>query len=129
MQLSADGLHLLASSKDNSVRLWDTRAARPLRAFKGHQNTCAAATLQIRSARTDGRPDETTSLISQVQELCASALRPGARAGALGLRRRLDLHLGDVDRRAGAATARAPSLYLPCTFPAPSLYLPCTSAS
>jgi COMPASS component SWD3 len=39
VQLSACGSQLLSSSKDNSIRLWDVRAVRPLRAFKGHQNT------------------------------------------------------------------------------------------
>merc|ERR1719482_1736026 len=39
VQLSPCGTQLLSSSKDNSIRLWDVRAARPLRAFKGHQNT------------------------------------------------------------------------------------------
>jgi hypothetical protein len=39
VQLSDSGVHLLSSSKDNSVRLWDIRSARPLRSFKGHQNS------------------------------------------------------------------------------------------
>lgn len=33
------GTLLLTSSKDNSNRLWDIRQSRPLRRFKGHQNT------------------------------------------------------------------------------------------
>ena len=32
-------MQMLTSSKDNSVRLWDVRTAKPLRCFKGHQNT------------------------------------------------------------------------------------------
>ena len=39
VQLSPCGTQLLVSAKDNSVRLWDVRAARVLHAFKGHQNT------------------------------------------------------------------------------------------
>lgn len=30
---------LLSSSKDNSNRLWDMRSNKPVRKFKGHQNT------------------------------------------------------------------------------------------
>lgn len=30
---------MLSSSKDNSNRLWDLRLGKPLRRFKGHQNT------------------------------------------------------------------------------------------
>ena len=30
---------LISGSEDGSLRLWDVRAARPLKAFKGHQNT------------------------------------------------------------------------------------------
>ncbi|KAL6070987.1 WD40 repeat-containing protein SMU1 [Balamuthia mandrillaris] len=33
------GSLLLSASKDNSNRLWDVRTARPVRRFKGHQNT------------------------------------------------------------------------------------------
>jgi hypothetical protein len=40
VQLSNCGMQLLVSSKDNAARLWDVRAARPLRAYKGHLNTC-----------------------------------------------------------------------------------------
>ena len=29
-----------SSSTDNTIRLWDVRAAKPLRSFKGHLNTC-----------------------------------------------------------------------------------------
>lgn len=39
VEMSEDGLQLLTSSKDNSIRLWDMRMLRPLRRFKGHQNT------------------------------------------------------------------------------------------
>ncbi|KAI8912581.1 WD40-repeat-containing domain protein [Gorgonomyces haynaldii] len=39
VEMSPDGLHLLSSSKDNSNRLWDIRMLRPIRKFKGHQNT------------------------------------------------------------------------------------------
>lgn len=37
--MSHNGSLLLTSSKDNSNRLWDVRTARPIRRFKGHQNT------------------------------------------------------------------------------------------
>jgi len=37
--MSQNGSLLLTSSKDNSNRLWDVRTARPIRRFKGHQNT------------------------------------------------------------------------------------------
>eukprot|EP01087_Luapelamoeba_hula_P022214 TRINITY_DN7906_c0_g1_i1.p1 TRINITY_DN7906_c0_g1~~TRINITY_DN7906_c0_g1_i1.p1 ORF type:complete len:601 (+),score=60.46 TRINITY_DN7906_c0_g1_i1:221-1804(+) len=36
---SQNGSLLLSASKDNSNRLWDVRTARPIRRFKGHQNT------------------------------------------------------------------------------------------
>jgi COMPASS component SWD3 len=36
---NAAGTLLLTSSKDNSNRLWDIRQSRPMRRFKGHQNT------------------------------------------------------------------------------------------
>ena len=39
VEMSSNGTQLLSSSKDNSNRLWDIRAARPIRRFKGHQNT------------------------------------------------------------------------------------------
>mmetsp|Transcript_5396 Transcript_5396/g.15330 ORF Transcript_5396/g.15330 Transcript_5396/m.15330 type:complete len:482 (-) Transcript_5396:304-1749(-) len=39
LDLAPNGVHLLSSSRDNSLRLWDMRSARPLRSFKGHQNT------------------------------------------------------------------------------------------
>ncbi|KAI8840284.1 WD40-repeat-containing domain protein [Chytridium lagenaria] len=39
VEMSSNGTQLLSSSKDNSNRLWDVRGARPLRRFKGHQNT------------------------------------------------------------------------------------------
>ncbi|KAJ1561602.1 hypothetical protein HK405_003400, partial [Cladochytrium tenue] len=39
VEFSSNGTQLLSSSKDNSNRLWDVRAARPVRRFKGHQNT------------------------------------------------------------------------------------------
>ena len=40
MQLSPSGTQLLSSSRDNAVRLWDVRSAKPLQSFKGHQNSC-----------------------------------------------------------------------------------------
>lgn len=36
---NAAGTLMLTSSKDNSNRLWDMRQCRPIRRFKGHQNT------------------------------------------------------------------------------------------
>ncbi|KAI9014672.1 WD40-repeat-containing domain protein [Gaertneriomyces semiglobifer] len=39
VDLSSNGSLLLSSSKDNSNRLWDIRMVRPIRKFKGHQNT------------------------------------------------------------------------------------------
>ncbi|KAI8929536.1 WD40-repeat-containing domain protein [Entophlyctis helioformis] len=39
VEMNADGTMLLSSSKDNSNRLWDIRMLRPIRKFKGHQNT------------------------------------------------------------------------------------------
>ncbi|KAF9971333.1 hypothetical protein BGZ73_005738 [Actinomortierella ambigua] len=39
VSMNANGTLLLSSSKDNSNRLWDVRMIRPLRKFKGHQNT------------------------------------------------------------------------------------------
>jgi len=39
VDMSSSGQYLLTSSKDNSNRLWDIRMSRPMRKFKGHQNT------------------------------------------------------------------------------------------
>ncbi|KAJ3306643.1 hypothetical protein HDU76_004797 [Blyttiomyces sp. JEL0837] len=39
VEMSSNGIQLLSSSKDNSNRLWDIRTVRPIRRFKGHQNT------------------------------------------------------------------------------------------
>ena len=39
VEMSSNGSLLLSSSKDNSNRLWDVRMLRPIRKFKGHQNT------------------------------------------------------------------------------------------
>ncbi|KAJ3417585.1 hypothetical protein HDV05_000042 [Chytridiales sp. JEL 0842] len=39
VDMSSNGTLLLSSSKDNSNRLWDVRTVRPIRRFKGHQNT------------------------------------------------------------------------------------------
>ncbi|OAJ37621.1 hypothetical protein, variant 1 [Batrachochytrium dendrobatidis JEL423] len=39
VEMNSDGTLLLSSSKDNSNRLWDIRMLRPIRKFKGHQNT------------------------------------------------------------------------------------------
>lgn len=39
VEMNSNGTLLLSSSKDNSNRLWDVRMARPIRRFKGHQNT------------------------------------------------------------------------------------------
>lgn len=39
VQMNPNGTLLLSSSKDNSNRLWDMRMLRPMRKFKGHQNT------------------------------------------------------------------------------------------
>ncbi|KND00356.1 uncharacterized protein SPPG_04680 [Spizellomyces punctatus DAOM BR117] len=39
VEMSSNGTLLLSSSKDNSNRLWDVRMLRPIRKFKGHQNT------------------------------------------------------------------------------------------
>ncbi|EGG23898.1 hypothetical protein DFA_06036 [Cavenderia fasciculata] len=36
---TTSGTYLLSASKDNSNRLWDIRTARPVKRFKGHQNT------------------------------------------------------------------------------------------
>ncbi|GAM24710.1 hypothetical protein SAMD00019534_078850, partial [Acytostelium subglobosum LB1] len=36
---NSSGSLLLSASKDNSNRMWDIRTARPLKRFKGHQNT------------------------------------------------------------------------------------------
>ncbi|KAI8586600.1 WD40-repeat-containing domain protein [Geranomyces variabilis] len=39
VDMTSNGTLLLSGSKDNSNRLWDIRMLRPLRKFKGHQNT------------------------------------------------------------------------------------------
>ncbi|KAI8915147.1 WD40-repeat-containing domain protein [Powellomyces hirtus] len=39
VDMTSNGTLLLSSSKDNSNRLWDIRMLRPIRKFKGHQNT------------------------------------------------------------------------------------------
>ncbi|KAJ3121100.1 hypothetical protein HK098_003971 [Nowakowskiella sp. JEL0407] len=39
VEMNSNGVELLSSSKDNSNRLWDIRLLRPIRKFKGHQNT------------------------------------------------------------------------------------------
>lgn len=39
VEMNYQGSQLLSSSKDNSCRLWDIRMIRPIRRFKGHQNT------------------------------------------------------------------------------------------
>lgn len=39
VETNATGTLMLTSSKDNSNRLWDMRQCRPIRRFKGHQNT------------------------------------------------------------------------------------------
>ena len=39
IEMNESGSLLLSSSKDNSNRLWDVRMLRPLKRFKGHQNT------------------------------------------------------------------------------------------
>ncbi|KAJ1024787.1 hypothetical protein NDA16_002827 [Ustilago loliicola] len=39
VEINETGTLLLSSSKDNSNRLWDLRMLRPLKRFKGHQNT------------------------------------------------------------------------------------------
>lgn len=39
VEMNKAGGLLLSGSKDNSNRLWDVRLARPIRRFKGHQNT------------------------------------------------------------------------------------------
>ncbi|XP_024385842.1 uncharacterized protein [Physcomitrium patens] len=39
VEMNKAGSFLLSASKDNSNRLWDVRLARPIRRFKGHQNT------------------------------------------------------------------------------------------
>ncbi|KAJ3025061.1 hypothetical protein HK097_006761, partial [Rhizophlyctis rosea] len=39
VDMSSNGTLLLSSSKDNSNRLWDIRMTRPVRKFRGHQNT------------------------------------------------------------------------------------------
>jgi WD40 repeat protein len=40
LDVSTCGNYLLTCSKDNSNRLWDVRMMRPVRKYKGHQNTC-----------------------------------------------------------------------------------------
>lgn len=39
LNTDSSGTLLLTSSKDNSNRLWDVRQCKPIRRFKGHQNT------------------------------------------------------------------------------------------
>eukprot|EP01113_Clastostelium_recurvatum_P035398 TRINITY_DN4932_c0_g1_i4.p1 TRINITY_DN4932_c0_g1~~TRINITY_DN4932_c0_g1_i4.p1 ORF type:complete len:633 (-),score=71.36 TRINITY_DN4932_c0_g1_i4:60-1958(-) len=39
VNMDTSGGLLLSSSKDNSNRLWDLRVSRPIKRFKGHQNT------------------------------------------------------------------------------------------
>ncbi|KAJ1568449.1 hypothetical protein HK096_006452, partial [Nowakowskiella sp. JEL0078] len=39
VEMNSSGTSLLSSSKDNSNRLWDIRMLRPIRKYKGHQNT------------------------------------------------------------------------------------------
>ncbi|KAJ3217881.1 hypothetical protein HK099_005307 [Clydaea vesicula] len=39
VEMNSNGTFLLSSSKDNSNRLWDIRMIRPIRRFRGHQNT------------------------------------------------------------------------------------------
>ena len=39
VEMNSNGTLMLSSSKDNSIRLWDVRMLRPIRKFKGHQNT------------------------------------------------------------------------------------------
>lgn len=39
VDVNSAGTSMLSSSKDNSNRLWDLRLGKPLRRFKGHQNT------------------------------------------------------------------------------------------
>ena len=39
VDLAPNGVHLVSSSKDNALRLWDVRTAKPLLVLKGHQNT------------------------------------------------------------------------------------------
>ncbi|KAJ3298013.1 hypothetical protein HK104_011237 [Borealophlyctis nickersoniae] len=39
VEMNSNGTLLLSSSKDNSNRLWDIRMVRPVRKFRGHQNT------------------------------------------------------------------------------------------
>eukprot|EP00698_Gefionella_okellyi_P005108 TRINITY_DN14689_c0_g1_i1.p1 TRINITY_DN14689_c0_g1~~TRINITY_DN14689_c0_g1_i1.p1 ORF type:complete len:564 (-),score=73.00 TRINITY_DN14689_c0_g1_i1:15-1637(-) len=39
VELNENNTQLLSAAKDNSYRLWDIRMIRPLKRFKGHQNT------------------------------------------------------------------------------------------
>jgi len=39
VDVSSDGKYMISCSKDNSNRLWDVRMIRPVRRFRGHQNT------------------------------------------------------------------------------------------
>ncbi|CAN0287497.1 unnamed protein product, partial [Discosporangium mesarthrocarpum] len=42
VELTHDGMYLLASSRHGPVRLWDVRMERPLLRYKGHQNTSSS---------------------------------------------------------------------------------------
>ncbi|CAM9749826.1 unnamed protein product [Ascophyllum nodosum] len=42
VDLTVDGMYLLASSRHGPVRTWDVRMGRPLLRYKGHQNTTSS---------------------------------------------------------------------------------------
>ncbi|CAN0086818.1 unnamed protein product, partial [Hapterophycus canaliculatus] len=42
VDLTTDGMYLLASSRHGPVRTWDVRMGRPLLRYKGHQNTSSS---------------------------------------------------------------------------------------